>query len=72
MSNPAVRTVLNVESNIACASICVRQTEPACVTAQIDKGTQNCALFSGFEHTHDPSNETTTILFKFAARFFEK
>ncbi|KAH3754443.1 hypothetical protein DPMN_189117 [Dreissena polymorpha] len=70
MSNPPISTVFKVVSNTVCAFVCLRQTEPECLTAQFDQATSRCALLNGFEHNHDPSNGTITIVFKFAAHFF--
>ncbi|KAH3748350.1 hypothetical protein DPMN_182793 [Dreissena polymorpha] len=71
MSNPPVSTVFEVNSKTMCALICLRLTEPACVVSQFDQATQTCAMFNSFEHTHDPKNGNTTIVFKFADRLFE-
>ncbi|KAH3875735.1 hypothetical protein DPMN_039011 [Dreissena polymorpha] len=70
MSNPPVRTYFNVKTVIMCTSICLRQTEPACLAAQFYQATESCTLFNGFEHTIDPSNSYTTVVFDFAAHFF--
>ncbi|KAH3754595.1 hypothetical protein DPMN_189273 [Dreissena polymorpha] len=70
MSNLTISTVFDVLSNAVCAFVCLRQTEPECVTAQFDQAASRCALINGFEHNHDPSNGKITIVFKFAAHFF--
>ncbi|KAH3875744.1 hypothetical protein DPMN_039020 [Dreissena polymorpha] len=70
MSIPPVRTDFNVKNVIMCTSICLRQTEPACLAAQFYQATESCTLFNGFEHTIDPIRAYTTIVFNFAAHLF--
>ncbi|KAH3728731.1 dorsal-ventral patterning tolloid-like protein 1 [Dreissena polymorpha] len=72
MSNPPVRTVAPVKSQIECSLICLRQKIPACVTAQFDQERKSCALFDGCEHTNLQSNENKTVVFAFAANCFTK
>ncbi|XP_052285052.1 tolloid-like protein 1 [Dreissena polymorpha] len=72
MSNPPLRTVAPVESQIECSSICLRQKIPACVTAQFDQAEKRCALFDGCEHTDSPGNEKKTVVFAVAANCFTK
>ncbi|XP_052214588.1 uncharacterized protein LOC127833398 [Dreissena polymorpha] len=70
MSNHPISTVFNVLSNIECVFVCLRQTEPACLTSQFDQATQSCKLFGGFEHIKNASNDDKTAVYEFAAHFF--
>ncbi|KAH3868955.1 hypothetical protein DPMN_032110 [Dreissena polymorpha] len=70
MINPPVITVFKVVSDIVCATICLRQTEPECMTAQFDQATHICTLFNGYKHTKDSSNANKTAVCKWDAHFF--
>ncbi|KAH3869401.1 hypothetical protein DPMN_032565 [Dreissena polymorpha] len=71
MTIPRIGKVSNIQSIIACATICTSQTAPPCVTGQFDPERQSCAMFGGFEHRKDNDNKNETMVFQFAAHLFE-
>ncbi|XP_052217922.1 uncharacterized protein LOC127835525 [Dreissena polymorpha] len=71
MSIPRIGTVSNIQSVIACATICTSQTAPPCVTAQFDPEKHSCAMFGGFEHRKDNDDRNETMVLQFAALLFQ-